>query len=121
MPLHPDFPADPYAILDPAHRWYPGDAMLGDMGQEKLLAPLVHSIRREVKAWRESGYNGASRTTRSLLRWWFQREHILPQADGSAIRFRWYFAQREAGESAVWLYEIAKARDPYSRGCPDHC
>ncbi len=114
MPLHPDFPADPYAILDPAHRWYPGDAMIGEMGQEKLLPPLVHSVRRQVKAWRDSGYADASRTTRSLLRWWFQREHILPEAEGPAFRFRWYFAQREAVETAIWLYEIAKARDPYA-------
>lgn len=114
MAVHPEFPKDPYAILEPAHRWYPGDALLGEMGQEKLLAPLVHKIRREVKAWRDSGYNGASRTTRALLKWWFQREHIIPQSDGTATRFRWYFAQREAVESAIWLYEIAKARDPYA-------
>ena len=114
MAVHPDFPKDPYAILEPAHRWYPGDALLGEMGQEKLLAPLVHKIRREVKAWRDSGYHGASRTTRALLKWWFQREHIIPQSDGTATRFRWYFAQREAVESAIWLYEVAKARDPYA-------
>ena len=114
MAVHPDFPKDPYAILEPAHRWYPGDALLGEMGQEKLLAPLVHKIRREVKAWRDSGYHGASRTTRALLKWWFQREHIVPQNDGTATRFRWYFAQREAVESAIWLYEMAKARDPYA-------
>jgi hypothetical protein len=80
-----------------------------------LLPPLVHAIRREVKAWRESGYSGASRTTRALLlRRWFQVEHIIPQADGSASRFRWYFAQREAVESAIWLFEVAKARDAHS-------
>jgi type III restriction enzyme len=114
MPMHADFPSDPFAIIDPAHRWYPGDALLGEMGQEKLLAPLVHTIRGHVKTWRESGYAGASRTTRALLKWWFQREHILPQADGPAMRFRWYFAQREAVETAIWLYEVAKAHDPVS-------
>ncbi len=114
MPLHPDFPKDPFAILDPDHRWYPGDELLGGIGREKLMPPLVDAIRREVKAWRQSGYAGASRTTRALLRWWFQREHILPQAGGPAIRFRWYFAQREAVETAIWLYEVAKARDPYA-------
>ena len=78
-----------------------------------LLPPLVHAIRREVETWRELGYDGASRTTRALIRWWFQREHIMPQADGTAERFRWYFAQREAVESAIWLYEVARARDPH--------
>ena len=47
------------------------------------------------------------------MRWWFQVEHIIPQADGTAERFRWYFAQREAVESAIWLYEVAKVRDPH--------
>ena len=41
MPLNPAFPADPYAILSPDVRWYPGDAMLGDIGREKLIPPLV--------------------------------------------------------------------------------
>ena len=113
MPLHPDFPRDPYAILEPEIRWYPGDDQIGELGLMHLLPPLVHAIRREVKAWRESSYAGASRTTRALLRWWFQVEHIIPQADGTAERFRWYFAQREAVESAIWLYEVAKARDPH--------
>jgi type III restriction enzyme len=29
-------------------------------------------------------------------------------------KFRWYFAQREAVESAIWLYEVERARDPYA-------
>ena len=60
MPLQPDFPTDPYVILDPSIRWYPGDAMLAEMGYEMLLPPLVHKVRRGVKAWRDSGYEGAS-------------------------------------------------------------
>jgi type III restriction enzyme len=43
MPLHPDFPTDPYAVLDPSIRWYPGDAMLAEMGYEMLLPPLAAS------------------------------------------------------------------------------
>jgi type III restriction enzyme len=67
MPLHPDFPMDPHVILDPAIRWYPGEEMLADMGYEMLLPPLVHKVRRGVKAWRDSGYEGATATTRALL------------------------------------------------------
>jgi type III restriction enzyme len=48
MPLHPDFPRDPYAILEPDVRWYPGNDQLGDLGLMNLLPPLVHKIRREV-------------------------------------------------------------------------
>jgi type III restriction enzyme len=49
-----------------------------------------------------------------LLNHWFQTEHLLPQSDGSVRSFQWYFAQREAVESAIWLYEVEQARDPYA-------
>jgi type III restriction enzyme len=114
MPLHPDFPTDPFAILSPDIRWHPGDAMLGDMGYAMLLPPLVHNVRNGVAAWRASGYAGGSATTRALLQHWFGTEHLIPQADGTVRPFRWYFAQREAVESAIWLYEVERARDPYA-------
>ncbi|HZT26911.1 MAG TPA: DEAD/DEAH box helicase family protein [Pseudolabrys sp.] len=114
MPLSEQFPADPYVILDPAVRWYPGDELLGDIGRAKLIPPLVEKVRRGVKAWRDSGYAGASGTTRALLRWWFSEEHLVPQADGTMAPFRWHFAQREAVESAIWLYEVEQAREPYA-------
>jgi len=114
MALHPSFPIDPYVILDPSVRWYPGDELLAELGYEKLLPPLVYKVRRGVKKWRESGYSGASNTTRALLSHWFQTEHLLPRANGSVESFQWYFAQREAVESAVWLYEVEQARDPYA-------
>ena len=114
MALNANFPTDPYVILDPTIRWYPGAEALAELGYEKLLPPLVHKVRRGVKQWRESGYAGASDTTRALLNHWFQTEHLLPQADGSVRSFQWYFAQREAVESAIWLYEVEQARDPYA-------
>ena len=114
MPLHPDFPTDPHVILDPAIRWYPGDAMLADLGYEMLLPPLVYKVRRGVKAWRDSGYEGAAPTTRALLNHWFRTEHLVPAADGTVRPFQWYFAQREAVESAIWLYEVDRSRDPYA-------
>lgn len=114
MGLHPDFPTDPYTIMDPSVRWYPGEAMLDEMGYEMLLPPLVHKVRRGVEAWRDQGYDGASATTRALLHHWFNGEHPLPHANGGGGPFRWYFAQREAVESAIWLYEVERARDPYA-------
>jgi type III restriction enzyme len=113
MPLNPAFPTDPYAILSPDVRWYPGDATLGDIGREKLIPPLVDKVRRGVAAWRASGYAGASETTQALLRWWFERDHFIYGPEGPTL-WRWYFAQREAVESAIWLYEVAAARDPLS-------
>lgn len=114
MALNANFPTDPYVILDPSIRWYPGDEALAELGYEKLLPPLVHKVRGGVKQWRESGYAGGSDTTRALLNHWFQTEHLLPQADGSVRSFQWYFAQREAVESIIWLYEVEQARDPYA-------
>lgn len=114
MPLHPDFPIDPYVVLDPSIRWYPGDSMLAEMGYEMLLPPLVHKVRQGVKAWRDSGYQSTSATTRALLNHWFRSEHLLPGADGAVRPFQWFFAQREAVESAIWLYEIERSRDPYA-------
>ncbi len=114
MALHPDFPTDPYEVLHPDIRWYPGDEMLGSMGYAMLLPPLVYKVRKAVAEWRASGYVGASPTTTALLNYWFRAEHMMPQADGTVRPFQWYFAQREAVESTIWLYEVERARDPYA-------
>ena len=70
-------------------------------------------MREGVAAWRASGYVGASATSVSLLRHWFDTEHLLEEADGSLTPFRYYFAQREAVETVVWLYDVRRARDKY--------
>jgi type III restriction enzyme len=113
MALNPNFPTNPFAILDPEIRWYPGEELFTDKGYATLLPPLVYMIRKAVKEWRESGYEGASETTRALLNYWFNTEHFTLSADGLMREFRYYFAQREAVESAIYLYEIEEARDPY--------
>lgn len=113
MALHKDFPRDPYAILDPSIRWFPADEDLRDKGHEKLLPPLVAELRKKVKAWRNDNYEGASETSRALLNWWFKEEHQIYNADGTSFNFRYYFAQREALETVVWLYEVAQVKDKY--------
>lgn len=116
MALHPDFPKDPYAILDPETRWFPADESLREEEKKekwkKLMPPLVPKIRQLVKEWRDNGYAGASPTTRALLRWWFVDEHVQWQSDGTAKVFRYYFAQREAVETAIYLYEVEGVRNP---------
>ncbi len=114
MPLSEQFPTDPYVVLDPAVRWYPGDELLLTEARGKLIPPLVDKVRQGVKAWRDSSYSGGSETTRALLSYWFQQEHLVPQLDGTIGPFRWYFAQREAVELTIWLYEIEEARSPYA-------
>lgn len=113
MALHPDFPKDPYAILSPEIRWFPADEDLREKGFDKLIPPLVAELRKKVKTWRDNGYVGASKTSKALLTWWFKEEHILYNQDGSSYYFRYYFAQREALETVVWLYEVAQVKDKY--------
>lgn len=113
MALHKNFPKDPYAILDPNIRWFPADEDLREQGYEKLLPPLVADLRKQVKAWRDNGYEGASDTSKALLNWWFKEDHILSDKNGVAYNFRYYFAQREALETIVWLYDVAKVKDKY--------
>ena len=78
-----------------------------------LLPPLVQELRKQVKTWRDKDYEKASDTSRSLLRWWFEEEHLLTGADGVSREFRYYFAQREAVETIIYLYEVVGAKDKY--------
>lgn len=113
MALHKDFPKSPYEILDPSIRWFPADETLREQGYEKLLPPLVSELRKKVQAWRNSNYDGASGTTKILLNWWFKMEHPIQKLDGTTDIFRYYFAQREAIETIVYLYEVVKVKDKY--------
>ncbi|MCD6568071.1 MAG: DEAD/DEAH box helicase family protein [Dehalococcoidia bacterium] len=113
MAIHPDFPSSPYAILDPNIRWFPADEALRESSYEKLLPPLVYQLRIQVKKWRDSGYEGASATSRSLLSWWFNTEHLQPKPDGTMAKFEYYFAQREAVETVIYLYDVVKVKDKY--------
>ena len=113
MAIHPDFPPSPHSILNPDIRWIPADEALRESSYDKLLPPLVHELRKKVKAWRDSGYDGASNTSKSLLNWWFKTEHLLPKADGTTVSFQYYFAQREAVETVIYLYDVVKVKDKY--------
>ena len=104
-----EFPQNPFQILDPNIRWAPSQEDLQEKAYEQLIPPLVYKIRLAVKEWRNSNYSGASDTSKALLQFWFKpdghkkNDHI----------FQYYFAQREAIESIIFLYEIAKARDKF--------
>ncbi len=113
MGLHQEFPSSPYAPLIPDQRWFPADEALRETAYDKLLPPLVANIRREVYAWRTVGYAGASPTSVALLRWWFESEHMTEGADGSLRSFRYYFAQREAVETIIWLHDVKHVKDKF--------
>ena len=113
MALHPNFPSSPYEVLDPQERWFPAAEELRSTAYEKLLAPLVANIRSEVKSWRDAEYAGASATSRALLHWWFDTDHLVEQADGTLVSFRYYFAQQEAVETVVWLHDVKGVRNKF--------
>jgi type III restriction enzyme len=113
MGLHSKFPQSPYAPLIPEQRWFPADETMRATAYEKLLAPLVANVRKEVYSWRNKGYPGASATSAALLKCWFETEHLTENADGSLTTFNYYFAQREAVETVIWLYEVKGARDKF--------
>lgn len=113
--LHPEFPKSPYAPLLPEHRWFPAAEELRATAIDRLLPPLVARIRENVQQWRDSGYAGASATTRTLLRWWFDTEHLSDPADGMRTPFRYYFAQREAVETVTVEQDRVTALDREDR------
>jgi type III restriction enzyme len=113
MALHPDFPSSPYDILLPDLRWFPAAEELRSTAYDRLMPPLVAKVREEVKSWRDANYAGASATSRALLHWWFNTDHLIEQSDGAQTLFRYYFAQREAVESVIWLYDVHGTRDKF--------
>jgi type III restriction enzyme len=113
MALHKDFPQSPHAILDPGIRWFPADEALRESSMDKLMPPLVPVLRRKVKEFRDGGYVGAADTSRSLLNWWFNTPHLLPKADGTMVEFDYYFAQREALETIIYLYDVVGVKDKH--------
>ena len=115
MALHPKFPTDPHALLDPAIRWFPADEALRDKRADQLMPSLVPMLRKEVKAWRDRGYEGATETSKSLLRWWFHESHLTPAVYAGALiqEFRYFFAQREALETIIYLYDVVGFKDKY--------
>jgi type III restriction enzyme len=100
--------SDPFKILLPSERWAPSQSQMESKAYEMLLPPLVYKIRLAVSNWRENGYDGACQTSKSLLNFWFNQEHLIGQ-----IKFSFFFSQREAIESIIYLYEIAEAKDKY--------
>ena len=113
MALHPNFPDSPHVILDPDIRWFPAAETMRETSSDKLLPPLVSKLRRDVKEFRDSGYAKAKETSRSLLNWWFKEPHMLPQSDGTMATFQYFFAQREALETIIYLYDVVNAKDKY--------
>jgi type III restriction enzyme len=88
---------------------YGGPAIIKP-GRRPSKCPLVRGIRAEVDSWRRGGYAGASQTTHTLLNYWFDTEHQITDEDGNSIPFHYHWAQREAIETIIYLYEVRNIR-----------
>ena len=91
-----------------ASYWYKsersGSAQLSLLAEEERDdLPLVNALRTDVKRWRESGWRGASETTKRLLRHWWRADRGR----------RLFFCQVEAVETIIYLREmLARGRPP---------
>ncbi len=97
------FISNPFEIMPPDTRWCPSPTQIALEGYNTLLPPLVEKVRNAVFQWRKDNYTGASETSKALLEYWFIRK--------KETNFNYYFAQREAIESVIFLFEIANAKD----------
>jgi len=80
-------------------------------GRRPSKVPLVRSIRAEVDGWRRGGYAGVSETSHTLLNYWFHNEHLVKNESGEMIPFHYHWAQREAIETFIYLYELRRIRN----------
>jgi len=65
-------------------------------------------VRSAVREWREAFYVGSSDTTIQLLNYWFERAHRKAIPTGEELEFRYYFCQREALETLIYLKEVRR-------------
>ncbi|MBA7701185.1 hypothetical protein ES703_109918 [subsurface metagenome] len=69
-------------------------------------AYLTNELRKVVFGWREKGYPNITDTSRRLLQFWFSEDHILQDEF-----FEFWFCQREAIETLIYIYEVMKKRN----------
>lgn len=94
----------------PASYWYKTERTGSAQQQLAFMAeedrddlPLVNALRGDVRRWRESGWRGASETTKTLLRHWWREDRLR----------RLFFCQLEAAETVIYLREmLAQGRRP---------
>jgi len=85
-----------------------GDPAVVKQGRRASPIDLVNNLRTAVREWREAFYIGASDTTIQLLNHWFNRAHRKTTPDGEEFEFRYYFCQREAVETLIYLKEVRR-------------
>ena len=82
----------------------PTDILL-PQNRDKSKAYLVNKLRLAVKEWRDSGYPNTTATTKRLLNFWFNEDHVVNNE-----KFEFWYAQRESIETLIYVYEVLKER-----------
>src|SRR5437899_359456 len=101
-----------------------GEGAIERKGRRPTSIAIAQNLRAMVKEWRDNFYFGASETTRHLLNHWFGRAHtsgvsteLLQGVSGEQKlgltpeplpEFRYYYCQREAIETLIYLKEVRK-------------
>lgn len=85
----------------PAGYWYKTKAV-GKKQMELFMEehrddlPLVNLLRKDVRQWRKNSYRNGTTVTKELLRYWAREDRFR----------RFFFCQREAVETLIYLMEI---------------
>ncbi len=85
-----------------------GQPALVNKGRRESQIAIVQNLRGDVRQWREAYYAGASDTTQYLLRHWFERPHTALTPAGEEFEFHYFFCQREAIETVIFLKEVRR-------------
>lgn len=85
-----------------------GDPAIRVQGRRPSPIPIVQNLRAAVREWREAFYAGASDTSIQLLNHWFNRSHRKTTPAGEPFEFKYYYCQREAIETAIYLKEVRR-------------
>lgn len=88
----------------------PGGPAIITNGRRPSSIPIANNLRHALDEWRRGDYVGASETTRELLYHWFHRDHVFLSEGGEPLQFSYYFCQREAIETFIYLNEIRNIR-----------
>ena len=88
----------------------PGFQAKIERGRRPSRLDIVQNLRYEVREWRESFYATSSETTKTLLNYWFESSHRKKSDSGEDYPFRYYFLQREAIETMIYLLEVRQIK-----------
>lgn len=84
-----------------------GEPAIHEKGRRPSSIVIAQNLRQAVGEWRQAEYAfGCSDTTRELLFHWFGRSHRISSSDGNTVEFHYYFCQREAIETLIYLMEV---------------